>query len=370
MPVRDLTERPQIPRLGKIRLGAQSGTNGAPVNLPYFVVPPEVAEVYGEKPTELNVVFLSDDLERIASQYYRAYNKSNGLICKGDGFRADALLDEKALTANGGALDVSAWAHGTAANIIRKNISCAGGGYEGQPACPMFAAKKCAVRGFYQFAIKDAPGLGVYQMDTGSMVSIRKMNGAIEMARQMLGGAAGIPMKLRRVQEEVSPDGKKKKVWMVTLEVDTRLSLTRLMELHGGPVAQALLPPVDETEIYDRSDEEAIEGEHRLVEPETPGGVSAGTVGEEKPSGGNTVATHRKRKRQYLRLRPFRSRPARSSYARSCRQPVTFARGMATRSRPSSSGRRSPSLTPSVIRLACGRRSTSSAMTQNGSLRL
>jgi len=270
VPVRDLTERPQIPRLGKVRLGDQSGTNGAPVNQPHFVVPPEVQAIYGEKPTELNVVFLSDDLEKIASQYYRAYNKSNGLICKGDGFRADAILDESALRKNGGELNVEAWAHGTQGTMVRQNIACAGAGYEGAPPCPMYAAKKCGIRGFYQFAIKDVPGLGVYQMDTGSMVSIRKMNGAIELSRQLLGGVAGIPMKLKRVQEEVSPDGKKKKVWMVMLEVDTGLSLTKLMELHSGPVAQALLPPVDESDIYDAIDEDVIEGEVVSRDPEPP----------------------------------------------------------------------------------------------------
>ena len=47
MPVRELTERPTIPRLGKIRLGDRSGRNNAPVNKPYFVVPEEVAAKHG-----------------------------------------------------------------------------------------------------------------------------------------------------------------------------------------------------------------------------------------------------------------------------------------------------------------------------------
>lgn len=266
MPVRELTERPTIPRLGKIRLGDNSGTNNAPVNRPYFVVPPEVAEVYGEKPTELDIVFLSDDMELIASQYYRAYNKSNGLICKGDGYTADASLDADILKENGGdltqPLPIDVWAHGktrgrqATEKVVRQTIGCPGSGYNGAPPCPMFADKRCAVRTFLQFAIRDVPGLGVYQMDTGSFVSTRRINGALEMARQVLGGVAGVPMKLKRVQLEVSPDGKKKTVWMVDLEIDTRFSLTKLLELRAGPVAQSLMPPVDESEVYEALDDE------------------------------------------------------------------------------------------------------------------
>lgn len=271
MPVRELTERPTIPRLGKIRLGDNSGTNNAPKNREYFVVPPEVAEVYGEKPTELDIVFLSDDTELIASQYYRAYNASNGLICKGDGYTADASLDADILKRNGGdltqPLPMETWAHGkregqnpmaATKNVTRANIGCPGSGYDGAPPCPMYVLKKCAVRTFLQFAIKDVPGLGVYQMDTGSAVSTRRINGALQMAKQVLGGIAGVPMKLQRVQQEVSPDGMKKKVWMVNLEIDTRYSLTKLLELRAGPVANALLPPVDESEVYEAVEDEPL----------------------------------------------------------------------------------------------------------------
>jgi hypothetical protein len=271
MPIRDVTERPQIPRLGKIRLGYKDpAKNGAPVNTPYFVVPPEVAEVYGEKPTELSIVFLSDDTERIASQWYRAYNATNGLFCKGDGETADALLDGDALRKLGGelpeVLPVDVWAHGATggrkatAEIVRHRIGCLGKGYDGIPACPMYEKKGCKQTTFLQFAIRDVPGLGVYQLDTSSMVSTRKIMGAIEMARMMLGSVAGVPMKLERVEVEVAPDGKKKKVWMVDLKVDTTYSLSRLLELRQGPVAAALLPPVDESGP-ELDDDEVIDGE-------------------------------------------------------------------------------------------------------------
>lgn len=263
MPIKGLTENPTIPRLGKIHLGTKR-ENGSPINQPYFVVPEEVAEVYGPEPTELKIVFLSDDMEKIASQYYRAYNASNGLVCRGDGERADALLDADALAQRGGdvtqPLPLNVWAHGNTAgrggataNVVRHTIECPGA------ICPAFAAKKCAISAFFQFAIRDVPGLGVYQMDTGSVNSIKKLNGALEMARAVLGGVSGVPMIMRRVQQQVSPDGKAKKVWMVELIIDTEYSLTNLLQLRSGPVANALLPPVDETEIYEPIEDEEVE---------------------------------------------------------------------------------------------------------------
>jgi len=257
MPIKGLTERPNIPRLGKIRLGEKNPTNGAPINRPYFVVPEEVATVYGDKPTELRVVFLTDELDRIASQYYRAYNATSGLICRGDGEDADALLDGDVLAANGGSLEIDAWAHGrtggrsATTKYVRQQIHCAGSGLGDEAPCPMFAAKKCAVRSFMQFAIRDVPGLGVYQLDTGSVINIRNINGTIELARAMFGGVARVPMLLRRSQLEVSPDGVKKKVWGCELLVDTQYSLANLIEIRSDPRPLALLPPVDETEVYD-----------------------------------------------------------------------------------------------------------------------
>lgn len=309
MPIRELTERPQIPRLGKVRLGDRSGRNGAPVNRPFFVVPEEVQAVYGKEPTQLTIVFLSDDPEVIASSYYRAYNATNGLFCKGDGFRANALLDAAQLRKSGGdatqPLHPDAWAHGAtsgrtgtkAEDVSRREIDCPGKGYDGKPACPLFATKKCAVRSYFQFAIKDVPGLGVYQMDTGSVINTMRMNGAIELCRLMLGGVAGVPMTLSRVQAEVSPDGVQKKVWTVDLKVATEHSLANLLEFRDGPVARALMPPIDETEVYEApEDDEAIEGDYRETPPTQDAGPGdTGTASEQEgasppPPAGGTIS--------------------------------------------------------------------------------
>jgi hypothetical protein len=281
-PVRDLTDRPRrIPRLGKIRLGDRSGRHGAPVNKPFFVVPEEVQAVYGPEPTELRIVFLSDDEEVIASSYYRAYNASNGLVCRGTGFNAQAQLDADVLAKRGGditqPLPIDAWAHGATPGrdgatqkVVSNFIDCPGAGYDNHAACPMFAAKKCAVRTFFQFAIYGVPGLGVYQMDTGSVVNVQRILGVLEMCKTLAGGVAGVPMILSRVKTDVAPDGVKKSVWTVDLRVDTQYSLTEVLKLRTGPLAQSLLPPVDESEVYEDLDDD-------LPELPEPGVTTTGT---------------------------------------------------------------------------------------------
>lgn len=274
MPVKGLTDQPRrFPRLGKIRLGTKN-ERGIPRNQPFFVVPEEVQAAYGQEPTELNVVFISDEEEDEASVWYRAYSTSNGPICKGDGERAWAKLDEAQLTKYlaerkgepiAQPLPVELWAHKDAAKIVAREVPCNGQGLNGAPPCPMFEAKRCGIRGFFQFAVRDVPGVGVYQMDTGSMVNVERILGALQAARMLYGKAAGIPMILRRVQVEVSPEGKKKKVWTVEAQIDPDYSHLDLMHMvDSGRIVTALLPPVEE-ESYPPVDEDenddAIDGE-------------------------------------------------------------------------------------------------------------
>ena len=270
MPVRDLSDRTRVTRLGKIRLGEKTKhAEGVeyPVARPYFVLPDELKSVYGEQPTEIKIVFLSDDEEQIASQWYRAYNASHGRICIGDGYRADALLDADELEKRGGDLtpDRDIWAHGrtrgrtATKNVVRHEIACAGAGYGGQAPCPMYAQKDCSIRMFMQVAVVGAPGLGVYQIDTGSVISIQNVNGAIRMVKSLTNGRiAGIPLVLKRVKTEVSPppDMKKKTIWTVALEVDPAMNAGRLLAAASAAPILALMPAPDDSDLSDQFNEE------------------------------------------------------------------------------------------------------------------
>lgn len=268
MPIKGLTENPRIPRLGKIKTGIKDpNRNGAPAVTHYFVVPPEVAAVHGAQPTELPIVFLSDDTEVIASQYYRAYNQTNGLICKGDGEHASALLDVAALTrANGDLtppLQRQMWASSQSQQVRLTDITCLGGGYGDEPPCPMFVHKACRIRMFMQFAIAGVPGMGVYQLETGSLNSIRNINGTISLIKSLTGGRiAGLPLRLVRSSIRGTVNNKAQDLWILELRCD--VPIADVMERLSGPVASALLlPPPDEIDL----DQDDPEPEQEYIPP-------------------------------------------------------------------------------------------------------
>jgi len=97
MPIKGLSDQVRLARLDKIRLGIKvaGGKNAYPRPVDHFVCPEPVKKVYGEQPRELRILFPNEDDSKWASQFYRCYSQAKGLICKGDGERATALIDEQ-----------------------------------------------------------------------------------------------------------------------------------------------------------------------------------------------------------------------------------------------------------------------------------
>ena len=124
-PIKNLTERRRLPRIGKLHLGIRVKTKEGvehPKAVDYFVFDPnhpqydELVATFGEQPKELRVLFPVDDLEAVASQYYRLYSRSRGLVCKGDGETCDRLIDT----------DTGGLANRDTKNVTRKEIPCQG----------------------------------------------------------------------------------------------------------------------------------------------------------------------------------------------------------------------------------------------------
>jgi len=95
MPIKGLTEKRRMPRIGKLHLGIKvKNKQGVehPKAVDYFVYPDEGSpggelldqfiKEYGEKPKELPIIFPLGDEESIASQYYRCYSRSRGLVSR------------------------------------------------------------------------------------------------------------------------------------------------------------------------------------------------------------------------------------------------------------------------------------------------
>src|SRR4030042_2238419 len=153
MPIKGLSEVRKIPRLGKIKLGIkvkhEKSGNEYPKATDFFVVPDEIKEFVGDQPTELNIVFVLDNEEMIASQYYRAYSASRGLICTGDGETARMLIGVKTRKL--------ATHEDTDTQVVE--IKCPG------EECPYYQRAKCRKTMLLQFLLTDVPVGGVGQKE-------------------------------------------------------------------------------------------------------------------------------------------------------------------------------------------------------------
>lgn len=239
MPIKGLSEQKRLPRQGKIRLGIKKknakGTE-YPASTDYFVCPSEVQAVYGEKPKKLDVIIPLEDEEIWASQYYRQYSRSRGLVCKGDGETCRRMLDKQTGDVAGRDTKEVVWQEGG---------ECAG------KNCPDYQGKACQEVMNLQFLLPKVPGLGIWQIDTGSIHSIMNINNCATMIRAMCGRVSWIPLSLTlEPTEVVNPeDGRKKTVYCMQLRYE-RSAESLLMDSEK-PRLQVLLPAPRDDEAPD-----------------------------------------------------------------------------------------------------------------------
>lgn len=226
MSIKGISEIRRLPRLGKIHLGVKKTSSRGmeyPTAVDYFVCPPEVQACYGEKPKELDVMFVTPDWNECFPQYYKMYGKGTGLVCKGDGETAGCINKESGEI---------------------QEISCPG------EECENFISGKCKHIGMLRVMLYKINCGGIYQIDTSSFNSIINLNSSVEMARNLLGQFHGITMKLHIVPREVQVDGKKKTVHVLELRLPS-LPLDQLMRIKiiGGGRPMAALPAPDHNEV-------------------------------------------------------------------------------------------------------------------------
>lgn len=211
-PIRGLTEKKRMPRIGKLHLGIKVTTNKQgkecapyPKATDYFVYPeadapggevlPQLVKEYGEKPKELPVIFALEDEESICSQYYRCYTRSRGLVCRGDGEICMRILDTKT-----GWLPTK-----DTAETTMKELPCQG------RECPDYQAGQCREVMNLQFMLPKISGMGIWQIDTSSINSIRNINSCLQMIKAVYGRVAMVPLLLTLEKLEVTPPGGTKK---------------------------------------------------------------------------------------------------------------------------------------------------------------
>jgi len=208
MPIKGLTEKRRMPRIGKFHLGIKvKGRGGVehPKAVDYFVYPQEDApggelldeltKAFGGKPKELRIIFPLEDEESIASQYYRCYTRSRGLVCRGDGEISMRVVDAK--TGDLPSKDTT--------DTTLREMTCAG------RECPNYVSGQCREVMNLQFMLPEISGMGVWQIDTSSINSIRNINSCLEMIRAIYSRVAMVPLILTLEKMEVTPPGGTKK---------------------------------------------------------------------------------------------------------------------------------------------------------------
>ncbi len=246
-PIKGLSETRRLPRLGKIHLGIKKTkvVNGREVEYPsavdYFVFPEdnplydELIKVFEKKPKELRILIPLDDEERWASQYYRCYSRTRGLICKGDGETAIRMVDMR----------TGALANRDSTEVVMKEVPCQG------RDCPDYE-EQCREIMNLQFLLPEVPGLGVWQIDTSSINSIRNINSAAELVKRIYGRVSMIPLLLTIEPQEVQDSEGKKRIVKI-LNLRTNRTLLEMMETITKPTPEMIA--MGETELPVPDDE-------------------------------------------------------------------------------------------------------------------
>jgi hypothetical protein len=175
--IKGLSNERRLPRLGKVRLGIKKMSKKNkpyPAEVDYFVCPPEVQKVYGDKPTKLDVMVPVEEIAAIMPTAYKSYKKS-GLYCIGDGETAVRRNDKGAMV-------------------------------ERECPCELLTQDRpdCKRTAVLNVILPKVNLGGVYQIVTGSWNSIVDCQSGLDYVRAMIGRVSWVPMHLERVPIETS----------------------------------------------------------------------------------------------------------------------------------------------------------------------
>lgn len=207
----DYSQVRRLPRLGKIRLGLKVRNQAGkeyPTETEHFVCPPEVTAVYGEEPTELEVMLPSDNPEEVFVQKYAMYGAGSGLKCHGNGEQAERYNEQ-----------TKSW----------DVIPC---------TCPNLKSDEnpkgaCTPQSHLMVMLPKVAMGGCYQITTRSFHATVGINSSLDLIRALAGRIALVPLKLRRVPTVTQHNGSKKTHYILNLILDA--SLPQIAELRQNP---------------------------------------------------------------------------------------------------------------------------------------
>jgi len=208
----------------RVKLKSKRTGKEYPCETPYFICPPEVQKVYGEKPTELDIMLPLNDPEAVFPQRYIWYGSAKGAKYMGEGEKAIRLNEET------GELD------------------------EHPCPCEVLSAG-CSERAHLLVILPRVNVAGVYQIDVGSYHSIVDINSAVDYIQALVGRLAMVPLKLRRVPRETHGSGRKEIHYPLQITLDGDINLINALRENTTRVLAsthyALPAPVAENPVMD-----------------------------------------------------------------------------------------------------------------------
>lgn len=236
--VATITDRPA--RIGKLKIGEKreidrgGKTIEVPAKLDYIRAVDGAGDVirafhdvFGERPTEFRAVFPSNDPDDFWWEAYRRYGSGTGLVCHGDG--RQAIVEETGET-----------------------VECPCEHAQGdRPTC-----KPVASLSLFVF---DVPALGVFQIDTASLNSIKNIRWFIHALPLLTGGQyAGIPFRVKVEPFQAVHDGKASVAYQWKLDLlpgyrpaDLRMAAQQAVDAFLLPPDLAGRPLLDEAKPED-----------------------------------------------------------------------------------------------------------------------
>lgn len=253
MPIKGIEEIRRLPRVGVIRLGEKrKNASGKeyPAKLDYFNLKdaPGVAEVFGEKPREIEIMLPHENRDVFFPQARKAYGTS-GLFCAGDGEKASRVRlgasdGEGTKVAKGQLIDPEgesfvAKNHPDTKIGQRFEMPCLG------ENCPYTQKKFCRPIGQFLFLIPRVPTFGCYQISTTSFNSMVELNSYIEAIRAAAGRISMIPLTLALVPKKTNIPGTRTSTTIFHLKLEYRRPLSELVRYRDVKyIAADLLPEI------------------------------------------------------------------------------------------------------------------------------
>jgi hypothetical protein len=183
--IQDLNDLSIFPVIGHIRLGAPK-TAGPGPDLDYFrfdckldVYTQKFHAIYGPQPKALNIVLVSEDLDRVFANAYKWWGTT--LKCHGDGRIAERRW-----------LDVEP--------EIRKQLGGTHDDYDKvRIPCPCHRqGNVCTMKARFLFMLPDIHSGAVFAINTSSIRNLTQIRGVLRSYKDLLGRISMLPFTLRR----------------------------------------------------------------------------------------------------------------------------------------------------------------------------